>query len=182
MIKPQSKLHPLDGRLQCRYQHPRAQEESSAHRLGRWLRCLCCDTLPCSVADGVEGLDVLRLGRGGSVAAMRCLLCRGRDVTHVSVNMWHTEGWSARNIKLAQEVAWYLRSLRDRLLASEVSSTCFQSISCRCLRLLRRSDTSKDGAEAMQHGRSTTTSWSNQGMVRLVREIKVLADAGTSPH
>ena len=113
-------------------------------------------------AGGVEGLDLLRLGRGGSVAAMRCLLCRGRDVTHVSVNMWHTEGWSARNIKLAQEVAWYLRSLRDRLLAWEVSSTCFQSISCRCLRLLKRSDTSKDGAEAMQHGRSTTTSWSTK--------------------
>ena len=75
--------------------------------------------VPCSVAmqraGGVEDLCLPPLGSNGRVAATCCRLCKGRLVTSVSVYSWHTEGWSPRNIRLAQEVSWYLRSLRDGL-------------------------------------------------------------------
>ena len=111
-------------------------------------------TIALQWADSVEGPDLSPLGGMGRVVATCCCLCQGRLVTLVSVYMWYTECWSPRNIRLAQKVSWYLRSLRDGLW----SWKGFQPVSSRLLvtrsrlRLPGRSDPPKGGH--MQERRS----------------------------
>ena len=99
-------------------QLPRAQEELSAHRVGRRRRCR--GTKPCSGPTASKAricyLSEVEAEWLQYVAAVQGQRCHP-SLHLLSVYMWHTEGWCARNIRLAQEVAWYLRSLRDGLLA-----------------------------------------------------------------
>ena len=129
-------------------------------------------------ANGVEGPDLSPLSSYGRVAATCCRLCKGRLVTMVSVYMWHTEGWSPRNIRLAQDVSWYLPSLRDGLW---VVGGGFNMSPTQPLATSGGSDppnvgTCRSGAAWFEYDYFVVS----QGMVPMIDKIKVLAEAGTS--